>query len=200
MALSDQQLQNMKKRKERIIEAATHLFATEGYEGTTIKNISIAANVSFGSIFTYFKNKEELFYHVVVKPLEGLSNQILNFDENSNEPLIELKKMISDHINIFSNINHYLQLVVQIVGQHERFSYVFEPLDKFHIEFRDKISRLVQNGQEKGILEAQDPLIVATLYTSLLIGLRLNTTDHKNSDVWRKFASSALNIFGPIYK
>ncbi|GAF63485.1 putative transcriptional regulator [Bacillus sp. TS-2] len=200
MPLSEQQILNMKVKRRKILEAATYLFATEGYGGTTIKKVSEAANVSFGSVFTYFKDKEELFYTVVVEPLENFSKQVLAFDEHAENPLDELKKMITEHIKIFSEINHYLQLVVQDIGQHERFRESFELLDAFHDQFRGKISVLVKNGQQKGLLEKQDPLIVATLYTSLLIGFRLNSTDKRYSDISEKVALSTFNIFGPIMK
>ncbi|KYG29577.1 TetR/AcrR family transcriptional regulator [Alkalihalobacillus trypoxylicola] len=200
MPLSEQQILNMKVKRKKILEAATYLFATEGYGGTTIKKVSEAATVSFGSVFTYFKDKEELFYTVVVEPLEDFSKQMLAFDEHAENPLDELKRMITNHIKIFSEINHYLQLVVQDIGQHERFRESFEKLDAFHDEFRGKVSVLVKNGQQKGLLEKQDSLIVATLYTSLLIGFRLNSTDKRYSDISEKVALSTLNIFGPIIK
>ena len=74
----------------------------------------------------------------------------------------------------------------------------FESLDQFHNQFRGKVSRLIENGQQKGLLIKQDPLIVATLYTSLLIGMRLNSTDRRYSDIWEEFALATIAIFGPI--
>lgn len=182
------------------MEVATDLFATEGYEGTTIKKVSEAANISYGSVFTYFKDKEELFYKVITEPLTDLSNDLFNFNPDADDPITELEKMIEKHIKIFAGMNTYLTLVVLIVGQHTRFPSVFEELDQFHSQLLERISQLVENGQNKGLLVEQDSFKVATLYTSLLIGIRLNTTDSRFSELWGSYVSSVLNLFGPIYK
>lgn len=198
MPLSEQQLLNMKKKRAAILEAATSLFATEGYEGTTIKKIAEAANIGFGSVFTYFKDKEELYYTVITEPLKEVSASVFAFNPDAENPLAELEMMIETHIKLFAGMNTYLALVVQVVGQHQRFPDSFGKLDMFHDEFREKVSLLVQNGQQKGLLVQQDPLTVATLYTSLLIGIRLNTTDSRYSEMWESYATSAIHLFGPI--
>ncbi|WP_017187013.1 TetR/AcrR family transcriptional regulator [Alkalibacillus haloalkaliphilus] len=199
MPLSEQQLLNMKKKRKGILEAATFLFATEGFEGTTIKKVSEVAGVSFGSVFTYFKDKEELFYTAVVEPLKEFSEVVFDFDTDADHPKEELENMIKTHIELFAGVNNYLTLVVHVVGQHQRYPDIFKELDDFHNEFRERVGLLVKNGQQKGIFVEQDPLVVATLYTSLLIGIRLNTTDSRYSEMWKQYISSAVNLFGPIY-
>lgn len=196
MPLSEKQIQNMQARRKIILESATYLFATEGYEGTTIKKVAEAAKVSFGSVFTYFKDKEDLFYTVIVEPLEELTNQVLAFNPDATDPLNELESMIKTHIKLYAGINNYLGLVVQVVGQHHRFPDVFEKLDVFHDEFKEKVILLIKNGQNKNVLLQQDPYIVATLYTSLLIGIRVNTTDNESSVMWDRFIPSAIHLFG----
>ncbi|MEK3974691.1 MULTISPECIES: TetR family transcriptional regulator [unclassified Psychrobacillus] len=196
MPLSEKQILNMQTRRQIILDSATYLFATEGYEGTTIKKVAEAAKVSFGSVFTYFKDKEELFYTVVVEPLEELSNQVLAFNPDAKDLLNELENMIKTHIRLYAGINNYLGLVVQVVGQHQRFPRVFEKLDVFHDEFKAKVILLIKNGQKNNLFIQQDPSIVATLYTSLLIGIRLNTTDNESSIMWDRFIPSTIHLFG----
>lgn len=196
MPLSEKQILNMQTRRQIILDSATYLFATEGYEGTTIKKVAEAAKVSFGSVFTYFKDKEELFYTVVVEPLEELTNQVLAFDPDAKDLLNELEKMVKTHIRLYTGINNYLGLVVQVVGQHQRFPRVFEKLDVFHDEFKEKVILLIKNGQNQNLLIQQDPYIVATLYTSLLIGIRVNTIDNESSIMWDRFIPSVIHLFG----
>ena len=49
------------ERRQQLIEAALHLFATNGFRGTTTKAIAQAAGVSEGIIFRYFPTKEDLY-------------------------------------------------------------------------------------------------------------------------------------------
>lgn len=45
---------------ERILEAAAHLFATQGYDHTTTSDIAQHAGKPIGSIYTYFKDKQQI--------------------------------------------------------------------------------------------------------------------------------------------
>jgi TetR/AcrR family transcriptional regulator len=49
------------ERRQQLIEAALHLFATNGFRGTTTKAIAQAAGVSEGIIFRHFPTKEDLY-------------------------------------------------------------------------------------------------------------------------------------------
>src|SRR6476661_3984301 len=49
-------------KREAIIEAATELFTTEGYETTTIAEVAKRAGVAVGTVYLYFKNKQEILY------------------------------------------------------------------------------------------------------------------------------------------
>ena len=49
------------ERRQHLIEVALHLFATNGFRGTTTKAIAQAAGVSEGIIFRYFPTKEDLY-------------------------------------------------------------------------------------------------------------------------------------------
>lgn len=50
-----------KRRVERIIDAASHVFAEEGYEAATMEGIAARAETSIGSIYQFFPNKLALF-------------------------------------------------------------------------------------------------------------------------------------------
>jgi TetR/AcrR family transcriptional regulator, acrEF/envCD operon repressor len=48
-------------RRQQILEAALDVFAEQGFEGATTKEIAARADVTPGLIYFYFPNKEELF-------------------------------------------------------------------------------------------------------------------------------------------
>ncbi|GED25078.1 hypothetical protein BAG01nite_11800 [Brevibacillus agri] len=197
MPLSDAQVQKMKQKRETILEQAIQMFAEHGYNDTTIAKVAKASGVSFGSVFTYFENKDQLFYAAVVEPLRVYAKELLDFDSNAEDTVAELRKMVTAHIKIFSSFETYLRLVVQVIGYHNRFAEPFAELDAFHNTFRGKIGELVKKGQEQGQLQVRDANYAATAYTSLLIGLRVNLTDSPDSQMWEKFVPFAMQLFGP---
>lgn len=52
-------------RRESILRAAETLFAQKGYRKTRIEDVAEAAEVSVGTVYGYFKNKEELLINVL---------------------------------------------------------------------------------------------------------------------------------------
>ena len=52
-------------RRQQIVEVATQLFARQGYEGTTTRQIAEAADVNEAIIFRHFSTKEDLYWAVI---------------------------------------------------------------------------------------------------------------------------------------
>ena len=51
--------------KDVLIDVARTLFATKGYANTSMNDIANAANKGRRTLYTYFKNKDEVFYAVI---------------------------------------------------------------------------------------------------------------------------------------
>jgi AcrR family transcriptional regulator len=50
------------RTRQAIVDAATELFATRGYEGTTVADIAATAEIGTRTFFSYFASKEELLF------------------------------------------------------------------------------------------------------------------------------------------
>lgn len=51
-------------RKREILDAAEHLFFSKGFENTTMDEIAERAEFGKPTLYTYFKSKEEILFHV----------------------------------------------------------------------------------------------------------------------------------------
>lgn len=58
--------------RRRVMDAARELFDSQGYQGTTIREIARHAGVSVGSVFTTFASKYEILSQVMLDRLDGL--------------------------------------------------------------------------------------------------------------------------------
>jgi AcrR family transcriptional regulator len=63
---------NKERTKERILSAALQLFREKGLEGTTTKEISKRSGIAEGTLFNYFKTKEDLALYFFQKETEDL--------------------------------------------------------------------------------------------------------------------------------
>jgi TetR/AcrR family transcriptional regulator, cholesterol catabolism regulator len=62
--------------RQRVLDAARELFDTNGYQGTTIREIARRAQVSVGSVFTTFASKGEILSEVMQSRLDPLYAEI----------------------------------------------------------------------------------------------------------------------------
>src|SRR3954468_11009157 len=72
MAAPSQRQSQKQATRNRVIEAARELFDTQGYQGTTIREIARHAGVSVGSVFTTFASKGDVLSQVMADRLDGL--------------------------------------------------------------------------------------------------------------------------------
>ena len=59
-------------KRDRLIDAASHLFYEQGVERTTIADIAAAADVPLGNVYYYFKTKDDVVAAVVSKRIEEI--------------------------------------------------------------------------------------------------------------------------------
>ena len=64
------------EKKERIINAAMIEFATHGYENSSTNRIVKECGISKGSLFKYFKSKEELYFYLIEIIFAEMSKEI----------------------------------------------------------------------------------------------------------------------------
>jgi TetR/AcrR family fatty acid metabolism transcriptional regulator len=84
----------------RILESALHVFAAKGYQNATIQEISKSAEVSEGTIYEYFKNKEDLLFSTLERQFR---NNLDSLDElfEVRTPLRKLKRFMRYHFTIY---------------------------------------------------------------------------------------------------
>ena len=98
-----------KSSREKILSVALELFAQNGYQGTSISQISNKAKISKGLMYNYFKNKEKLLEEIVVEGFNKIAE--LDFALKKDElPQKKLKGLIDDTVNHLQENFKYWQL------------------------------------------------------------------------------------------
>jgi AcrR family transcriptional regulator len=75
--------------RERIIESAVECFAKTGFDRTRMDDIANLSDVSKGTLYLYFKSKEDLFYGICQNSLKKVKEQV-------NGMLITKENLVSD--------------------------------------------------------------------------------------------------------
>ena len=70
------------EKRQRILDAAIIEFSEHGFDSANINNIARKANISVGSLYKYFDNKEDLFLTVVHVGVETLKSVLAKIMES----------------------------------------------------------------------------------------------------------------------
>ncbi|MBE2280525.1 MAG: TetR/AcrR family transcriptional regulator [Ignavibacteriaceae bacterium] len=83
-------------RRQEIMNAAKPLFASKGFNQTTLEEIAESAEFGKGTLYNYFENKEEIYFSVISEFVSRLS-QIIDEAIDSSESFVEyIQKSIRD--------------------------------------------------------------------------------------------------------
>jgi len=88
------------KTREKLVDVARQLFAKQGLEDTTMNDIAVASGKGRRTLYTYFKNKEEIYWAVIEGELERLSERMNEVARQSMEPEDKLVEIVYTHLNM----------------------------------------------------------------------------------------------------
>lgn len=100
--------------KERILIAATSLFASKGFEGTSVRDIASAAQVNLASINYHFENKTGLYLSVFERNYHWLDSGIAALASEGNPSTKELACKIYDFF--IENSHEFLNSFLVFLG------------------------------------------------------------------------------------
>ena len=87
------------KTRALLVDVARHLFAQKGLDGTTMNDIAVASQKGRRTLYTYFKNKEEIYYAVIESEVERISEKM---DEVANREMDSEQKVV---MLVFTNVS-----------------------------------------------------------------------------------------------
>ncbi|MFD1362197.1 TetR/AcrR family transcriptional regulator [Lentibacillus salinarum] len=106
----------MKKNKPKynqIIEAAVEVIAENGYHASQVAKIAGKAGVADGTIYLYFKNKEDILVSVFEEKMGQFIEKIANAIRDKNNAVEKLYTLIEMHFRQLSE-DHHLAVVTQL--------------------------------------------------------------------------------------
>lgn len=82
------------EKRDRILRVAVEEFANNGFENTSIQQIAKKSEISVGSVYKYFENKETLFSMVVRGGLSSLEELLVGLADSSEDILVKAETII----------------------------------------------------------------------------------------------------------
>ncbi len=146
--------QKLEKKKKEIIRSAANVVYEKGFHGTTMEEIAAQLLMTKGSLYYYFKNKEDLLYQCHKIILDISINKIEEILESEESSKKKIEDVIRSHIHLS-------------IEENEMFSLIDNPEDTFSNDNLEKIvsrrsyyakciDRILEEGVNKGEFEDID--------------------------------------------
>ena len=137
--------------RDRILKAALQEFFNKGYKSAAMRNIALEAKVPPGLIYSYYKNKEELFY-AVLRPVLYDWNRVMSAGEKDKSMHMDteiygLSKTETECLlNLFDHRQEFIILIEKSDGtkyEHEKERFIQGIEDHLIKHRNDKTSDIV---------------------------------------------------------
>lgn len=161
----------MKKieRRQKIVDAGRALFATQGFEQTTMQAIADEAEIGVATVFRHFPRKELILFEIVSQLYK---NQIPRFERIDNlniTPLEKVNLILEAYIDYLSEENFEMTKMLETfelyVAFHDVEDEVLAQIQRvFHL-IPALITKILKQGQQDGSIRSdlENPQIVTTI-------------------------------------
>ncbi len=155
------------ERRQMIMNTALELFATHGYESTSISQIARKAKISKGLLYNYFESKEDL----VLAILNSGIDELMDLYDSNKDGVLEIKEM-----------EFFLNRTFDLLKEHRVFWKLY-----FSVSFQPSVFKLIEKRIEDMYapltkmtvqyfqsLGFEDPLTEALLFGAMLDGVSMD--------------------------
>ena len=112
MGIAERKERERLQRRIDIINSAEKLFFKKGVSETTMEDIAKDAELSKGTLYLYFKNKDVLLFEIVKQKLENLKKKLVKaYDENISG-LQNMHKIKLAYIDFVNKDHNHLKSIV----------------------------------------------------------------------------------------
>ncbi len=137
-------------KKQQIIEAAIEVFSKNNFQNSTISQIAQKADVAEGTIYQYFKNKEDLFFSIPVEKTKDFCRELELHLQGITGALNKIRKFIWYYLYFFKMNPEYGRTLMLEMRVNKSFAKT-KAYDSFK-NLTDRILEIIREGQEEGVI------------------------------------------------
>ena len=203
MGIQERKEREKERRRQQIMVAAKRVFSENGFNKATMEDIANEAELSPGTLYLYFKNKEELYASLSLRILQYLHIRVDQVNkETSLSPDQKLSALIKAMYDVYDfdpliiiNMFH-LQSSETLKNLSESLLGEIKALSQKSI---GAIAKIFEEGMNKGIYIDHHPTALADIFWSMFSGVVLWEASKKiispDKDYLKSTLATAFELF-----
>ncbi len=157
-------------KRVKILESAAKVFAREGFYNAKIGDVAQEAGVAHGTIYIYFKSKEDLLISLFKESLSGLIQYVQSEIQKEENAEDKLRRMISLQIELIETNPELTALMLIEFPQTGKFL-SSDSINEL-AAYIDMIANILKEGMAEGVFDSSmDADVIATVIYSGIQGI-----------------------------
>ncbi len=140
---------NKSEKYRNILNSAGAVFAEHGFYKATISQIAARAGVADGTLYLYFKNKDDILYQFIQYKTELVFRKMRSAVEKGKNAEEKLRLLIRCHLEEFQNDRHMAVIFQSEVRYLRDIQSQIKDISKMYL---DLLSDIIEQGQIEGIM------------------------------------------------
>lgn len=177
MGITDRKKREREMRRQQILIAAKRVFTKKGYDKSTMEDIAREAELSPGTLYLYFKSKDELYASLCLRVLRFINVKV---DHVINDPAASYPEKQENLLTAMKDVYAYDPLILNNMF-HLQSSDTLRTLSPELLEEINALSRkalqtmagMFHQGIQSGVIIDRNPLALADIIWGLFSGLVL---------------------------
>ncbi len=177
MGIAERKEREKQQRKAEIIQAAELVFFSKGFEQSTMDDIAEKAELSKGTLYLYFKSKEDLHMAVARRAIVLLRSLTLKASEKSGNAVEKLQRMGWACVEFSKSHPDQMKSILNLEGmEHGSLSYTNSDVQNliYNESTVGTVIQVVEQGVAEKLIRSDIPaiLVAHTLWMSVLSVIR----------------------------
>ena len=203
MGIQERKEREKERRRQQIMVAAKRVFSEKGFNKATMEDIAQEAELSPGTLYLYFKNKEELYASLSLRILQYLLLRVEHVIEEKEAGTEEKIKLLMDAMYdvyefdplIIINMFH-LQSSETLKNLSPELLSEIKTLSRKSL---GSIAKIFKDGVDDGLFIEHHPVALADTFWSLFSGVVLWLTSKKLIDKEKDYLKETLTLAFDIF-
>jgi TetR/AcrR family transcriptional regulator len=185
VGIPERRRREKERRKNEIIDAAEQVFFSKGYDLATMDDVAEKAELSKGTLYLYFKSKEDLYLSITLRGLEILRTMFIKAANRKDRGLDQIYaigqaycEFARKHRNYFISMMRFHSDILGKIAE--------DSLSESHNQEGEKvleicalvISRGIADGSIRPDIDPQKTAIILWGQTTGILQLSMNLEDH----------------------
>jgi AcrR family transcriptional regulator len=176
-------------KESEILEAASRIFSRRGFQDVLIEDVALEAGVGKGTIYRYFRTKDELYLAAVASGYSALNRRLAAALPQETSPSRRLARLAEEALTFFWGKRHLIPLLYRVEPRFQlQQGEIGQQREKLNVLIRETLA----DGINRKEFRSMDTRIAAQLFFGMIRAANLY---RREGDRVQNLVSELMGVF-----